>query len=324
MENSIARQRYARRPAAVRRRKRTPPARHAGVKQVIGRQTVICLILLAMLTLMKNINISATNFITDQVKYVLNHNTELKSVFSRMGKLASDIKNSVAKASNGEYDGAEGMGEDATTAPDASRENGAAGIEAVQTASEQEGESSPKDTVIASSSIEDETDGENKVAGEAGGAREAEKKSETAVLSASSESATSDIFGMLAPVDGTLGMLYGERTDSATGNVKIHKGIDISLKEAGNVKAALEGVVAATGSSPEYGAYIEIRHSKDLKTVYANCSSINASEGDYVKRGDIIAGIGGAGALAGSHLHFEVWVAGAAADPLEYISVPVG
>ncbi|MEN6314072.1 MAG: M23 family metallopeptidase [Clostridiaceae bacterium] len=317
MESSIVRQRYARRPVVARRRKRMPQARHAGMKQTIGRQTVICLILLVMVAIIKNIHISAANFVTDQVKYILSYNTELKNVFSYMDKLASDIKNSVTKAANGDYDATEEMQEDTTTAPDASQGNEAAVTEAAKTASEQDGESSKKGTIIANSSIENKTAEEVSYTGATG------EKSETAVLSASSESMTSDVFGMLEPVDGTLSTLYGERTVSATGNVKIHKGIDISVKEAGNVNAALEGVVTATGLSREYGAYIEIRHSNSMKTIYANCSSLNSSEGDNVKRGDIIASIGGAGTAAGSHLHFEVWVDGAAVDPLEYINIPV-
>lgn len=322
MENAIVRQRYARRPVVARRRKRVSQVRRVSMRQIIGRQTVICLILLVMIAIVKNINITITDFITDQVKYVLSYNTELENVFSYVDKLASDIKNSVIKTSIDDTgdteamqkDTVEAMQKDTAAESDSLRSDEDAVTGTVSKASAQNSENSKKITITDNSTIENRTIEANKTT---------EGKSETAVLSANSETMTSEAYDMLVPVDGLLITFFGEIPESITGNVKIHKGVDISVKDDGNVKAALDGVVKATGSSPQYGAYIEILHSNSMSAIYANCSTLHASEGDHIKRGDIIASIGNTGTAAGSHLHFEVWVDGTAVDPLEYINIPV-
>jgi len=309
MENSMVRQRYRRRTVVTRRHKRVPQAHHTSLRQIVGRQLIVCLILLVMIGIMKNIHISATNFITDQIKYVLTYNIELKNVFTYMDKLAADIRNSIAKVADDEP---------ADDNPVTSAEDKPAIIEAVKPSDTDDSKLAAlkKETVEANSSIE------NEAAVEDSDTEEVVQKLETAVLSASSEF-PSDTYNMLVPVEGTLSTLYGERADTITGNRKMHKGIDITVKKGSNVKAVLDGVVVASGSSPEYGVFTEIRHSDNLKTVYANCYSLTAKEGDNIKRGDIIASMGDTGAAVGVHLHFEVWVDGAAVDPLGYINVPV-
>jgi murein DD-endopeptidase MepM/ murein hydrolase activator NlpD len=37
-----------------------------------------------------------------------------------------------------------------------------------------------------------------------------------------------------------------------------------------------------------------------------------------VKKGDVVAHVGGTGLSTGPHLHWELWVAGANVDPLEW------
>jgi murein DD-endopeptidase MepM/ murein hydrolase activator NlpD len=60
---------------------------------------------------------------------------------------------------------------------------------------------------------------------------------------------------------------------------------------------------------------VEIDHGKDLVTRYAHASRVLVKSGDIVKRGQHIADVGSSGRSTGPHLHFEVWLAGAAQDP---------
>lgn len=95
MENSMVRQRYTRRPIPAKRRKRAPRAGNVSLQQIIARQLIICMILLIMVGIIKNVNISATNFVTDKVKYILSYNLELKNVFSSMENAVIDIRRSI-------------------------------------------------------------------------------------------------------------------------------------------------------------------------------------------------------------------------------------
>lgn len=328
MENSMVRQRYTRRPSPARRRRRAPRAGGSSLQQIMARQLIICMVLLIMIGIVKNINISATNFVTDQVKYILNHNIELKNVFSYVDKLAADILKSIAPETTGKP-----ASIDAQNAADTQNLTNNQPLSGTQTSSitptsvaapaiafvkkgtEEVEIASDEDTLELPSSIENEVDHSSY-------AEEESTYLETAVLSASSDDASMQRSNMLVPVAGTLSSLYGEKTETVFGNGKTHNGIDINVVKGSSVKAALDGTVTAAGSSPSYGSYIRIKHTNGLETVYANCYSLIAKKDDRVKSGDIIASVGDIGTSVGAHLHFEVWKEGYAVNPLEYISVP--
>ncbi len=116
-----------------------------------------------------------------------------------------------------------------------------------------------------------------------------------------------------------------------------HPAIDIRTAHGSTVTAAADGVVAIArkvdwvkNSQGQilWSAYnfITIVHGGDLATVYGHLSQVNVSEGDTVKRGQVIGksggtpGTAGAGRLTtGPHLHFEVRVNGIPDDPLKYL-----
>jgi murein DD-endopeptidase MepM/ murein hydrolase activator NlpD len=106
MENHMVRQHYGRRPVANKRRKKTPgPGGNSGVMPLMARQLLICSLLFLLILLCKNLNLSATNYVTQNVKYILGHHVELKSVFSYAGKLADDIRDSIAPVTVQKPDG---------------------------------------------------------------------------------------------------------------------------------------------------------------------------------------------------------------------------
>lgn len=117
-----------------------------------------------------------------------------------------------------------------------------------------------------------------------------------------------------------------------------HPAIDIRLSHGSSVSAAAEGIVAiarkldwvrdAKGKVlwPAYN-FVTIVHGGSLATVYGHLSDVAVTEGQTVKRGEIIGksggtpGTAGAGRLTtGPHLHFEVRVDGVPDDPLKYLS----
>ena len=120
------------------------------------------------------------------------------------------------------------------------------------------------------------------------------------------------------PGYGTITSGYGQRWG------KLHSAIDIS---GGGVYgkpivAARSGEVIKvhSSSSGSYGKYLIIYHGDGVSTLYAHCSSIVVSEGDYVTKGQTIAKVGSTGNSTGPHLHFEVRIDGNAVNPTNYVS----
>lgn len=100
----------------------------------------------------------------------------------------------------------------------------------------------------------------------------------------------------------------------------IHDGIDISAKEGAPVRAAAAGeVVYADGRVSGYGQLIILRHSLDMFTAYAHNQRNLVKQGDYVKRGEIIARVGRTGRAKQPELHFEVRRGPTPVDPLAYL-----
>lgn len=120
---------------------------------------------------------------------------------------------------------------------------------------------------------------------------------------------------------------YGWRRHPITGRHTMHEGLDFPAARGTPILAASGGVVTEARYVPGYGKMVEISHGNGLVTRYAHASSISVKPGDLVNKGQQIARVGSTGRSTGSHLHFEVRIAGHALDPklfLENAQAPVG
>jgi murein DD-endopeptidase MepM/ murein hydrolase activator NlpD len=115
---------------------------------------------------------------------------------------------------------------------------------------------------------------------------------------------------------------FGYRKDPFTGETKYHGGVDIGAPGGTPILAAADGTVIVANSSDSwgggYGYYVKIQHNDTYSTTYAHCSRIAVTNGQQVKKGEVIAYVGTTGNSTGNHLHFEVWKNGARANPLDY------
>lgn len=108
---------------------------------------------------------------------------------------------------------------------------------------------------------------------------------------------------------------------------RIHSGIDVEAESGTEVIAAADGVLSLIDADPMMGQTIEITHSDSCKTVYKNLSTKlpeGLTSGAMVKAGQTIGYVGDTSLIEISenpHLHFEVYVDGASADPLSFFSV---
>ena len=70
----------------------------------------------------------------------------------------------------------------------------------------------------------------------------------------------------------------------------------------------------------ETGFVIIIEHLNGLTSVYKHNSSLSKTQGEHVRRGEVIGFSGNTGELtSGPHLHFELWFEGDPVDPLDFI-----
>ena len=108
---------------------------------------------------------------------------------------------------------------------------------------------------------------------------------------------------------------FGLRWDSMTKQHRLHKGLDIPGAFGSSIYATANGVVREAGWRGSYGLFVEIEHSKRVRTRYAHLSRINVVKGQKVRRNDIVGFMGSTGRSTGSHLHYEIYVDGVAVDP---------
>jgi lipoprotein NlpD len=97
------------------------------------------------------------------------------------------------------------------------------------------------------------------------------------------------------------------------------KGIDIAGKAGSPVRAAAAGKIVYAGSGLSgYGRLIIIKHNKDFLSAYAHNRKLLAREGQWVKKGELIARMGSS-ATDRTQLHFEIRKKGRPVDPLRYL-----
>ncbi len=98
-----------------------------------------------------------------------------------------------------------------------------------------------------------------------------------------------------------------------------NKGIDIAGKKGQAVQAAAGGHVVYQGSGLRgYGKLIIIKHNQAYLSAYAHCNKIYVKEGDVIKRGQTIAGMGNTGTNR-VKLHFEIRYRGNPVNPMKFL-----
>src|SRR5205085_534200 len=113
------------------------------------------------------------------------------------------------------------------------------------------------------------------------------------------------------PVAAPLGDLFGPR---GTG---FHPGLDFPAPLGIPVRAAAGGrVVFASHTGGGYGNLVVVAHGGGVRTRYAHLSRLAVRRGRVVSAGTLLGRVGATGRATGPHLHFEVLVRGANADPL--------
>ncbi|HSB71277.1 MAG TPA: peptidoglycan DD-metalloendopeptidase family protein [Candidatus Methylomirabilis sp.] len=120
------------------------------------------------------------------------------------------------------------------------------------------------------------------------------------------------------PIVGPINSPFGPRRG------RFHAGIDIGSPHYQEVVAGADGeVIYANETQGALGKAIVLQHGHGFRTVYAHLSIIIAAEGDTVRQGAAIGGVGDTGRATGPHLHFEVRRYGAALNPEDYLPATI-
>ena len=120
------------------------------------------------------------------------------------------------------------------------------------------------------------------------------------------------------PIQGKINSPYGPR------GKKLHAGIDIASPSYQEVKAAMDGeVILARNSANGYGNVVVLRHDLGFTTIYGHMNVIIAREGETVRQGQPIGGVGSTGKSTGPHLHFELRQGGHPLDPLPVLPATI-
>jgi len=115
------------------------------------------------------------------------------------------------------------------------------------------------------------------------------------------------------PIKNKITSPYGNRIHPIGNYLKFHNGIDIRASIGDSIRAPYNGKVLAKGDSDQYcrggsyGKWLVIDHENNLATMYSHLSSINVTNNQTIKKGQIIAFSGNTGYSSGPHLHFSIF-----------------
>jgi murein DD-endopeptidase MepM/ murein hydrolase activator NlpD len=138
-----------------------------------------------------------------------------------------------------------------------------------------------------------------------------------APAAAASSAGTSAVGSFIWPATGALTTYFGD--NPAYYGPGGHNGLDIANNQGTPLLAADGGVVIYSGWNGGLGNAVGIDHENGLVTWYGHASSLIASKGERVSRGQVVALMGTTGNSTGPHVHFIIVKNGVYVDPLGYL-----
>ena len=121
------------------------------------------------------------------------------------------------------------------------------------------------------------------------------------------------------PLAGVIGSHFGNRLDPFTGDADVHLGVDIVAGKGTPIKATADGIVRVAQRQSEYGNLVVLEHPNGFTTRYGHLSGFRVSQGQTVRKNDVIGYVGMTGRATAPHLHYEVRLRDKAVNPRPYL-----
>ncbi len=99
---------------------------------------------------------------------------------------------------------------------------------------------------------------------------------------------------------------------------QVHLGVDLASTAHSRVEAANNGIVSFAGDLGIYGNTIILDHGLGLFSMYGHLSNIRVTNGQKVRKGELIGYTGSTGLAGGDHLHFSMIISGVFVNPTEW------
>lgn len=123
----------------------------------------------------------------------------------------------------------------------------------------------------------------------------------------------------VSPVNGWVTSGFGQRVSPFTGEITMHKGIDIASPIGTPILSPADGVVVFTGAKEGFGNFIMVAHGYGVVSAYGHNAQNMVQPGQAIRRGEQVGTVGMSGRTTGPHLHYEVWVNGRIVNPQKFI-----
>ena len=121
------------------------------------------------------------------------------------------------------------------------------------------------------------------------------------------------------PVTGGLSSSYGSRRDPFTGSPEFHSGLDIPADKGQPVRATADGTVLTARWSGNFGNLVVVGPWLRDWDRYGHLSRFAVSEGQTLRKGDIVGYVGSTGRSTSPHVHYELLLNGHPTNPLRLL-----
>ena len=128
-------------------------------------------------------------------------------------------------------------------------------------------------------------------------------------------------FALPMPVEGKITSGFGKRSAPTAGASTDHRALDIAAPQGSPIRAQAAGRVVSAREEGNAGLVVRVDYGNGVEASYAHMEGFDVKEGDAVKPGQRLGGVGKSGNATGYHVHYTLRVNGEKVDPTKFAGV---